>query len=98
MSTGQTSASVAAMAGSPATSGETSTSINRLDMGAIRDLGPDHPGDVLDPFGHLDPGGVQAGDLLARGVLLALHDRPRVAERHAGHLVHEAAGHERDDR
>ena len=32
------------------------------------------------------------------GVLLALDDRAGVAEAHAGHLVHEASGHERDDR
>src|SRR3954447_13422925 len=98
MSTGQTSASLAAMAASAATSGETSTSMNRLDMGALREFGPDRSRDVLDPLGDLDPGRLQAGDLLARRVLLAFHDRPRVAERHAGHLVHEAAGHEGDDR
>src|SRR4051812_22523122 len=98
MSTGQTSASVAASAVSAAASGVTSTSMKRLDMGAIRDLGPDHLGDVLDALGDIDARGVQPGDLLARGVLLALDDRAGVPEGHAWHLVHDPARHERDDR
>src|SRR3954452_6295297 len=97
MSTGQTSASVAAIAASPATSGDTSTSMKRLDMAALPDPGPHHSGDVLDPLGDLDAGRGEARDLLARRVLLALDDGAGVPERHAWHLVHEAAGHEGDD-
>src|SRR3954464_10410762 len=97
MSTGQTSVSFAASAWSDATSGETSTSMKRLDMRTLGDPGPHHPGDVLDPLGDLDPGGGQARNLLGRGVLLALDDRAGVAKGHARHLVHEAACHERDD-
>src|SRR4051795_11580735 len=98
MSTGQTSVSFAARAWSDATSGETSTSMKRLDMRTLRDPGPHHAWDVLDPLGDLDPGRGQARDLLRRGVLLALDDRAGVAEGHARHLVHEAARHEGHDR
>src|SRR4051794_19099836 len=98
MSTGQTSASFAAMAASEATSEATSTSMKRLDMGPLRDLRPHHPGDVLDPLGALDAGGVQPRDLLGRGALLPLDDRAGVPKGHARHLAHDPARHERDDR
>ena len=57
-------------------------------------------GDLVDPLDHGDPGGLEAGDLLRRGVLVALDDRAGVAEAHPLHLlvVHELAGHEGDDR
>src|SRR3954467_9259312 len=96
MSTGQTSVSLAAMTASAATPGAISTSMKRLDM--LGDPRADHARDVLDPLGDLDTCRGEAGDLLGRRVLLTLHDRAGVAERHAGHLVHEAPGHEGKDR
>ena len=44
------------------------------------------------------PAAREPRDLLGRRVGLALDDRAGVAEAHARHLVHEAAGHEGDDR
>src|SRR5271167_2644761 len=102
MSTGQTSASFAASAGSEAVASSTSIAMNvpslRIRAFLRADLLADHLRDVLDPLGDRDAGAFEALDLLGRRVLLALDDRARVPEAHAGHLVHEAAGHERDDR
>ena len=44
------------------------------------------------------PGLGEARDLFGGGVFFALDDGAGVSEGHAGHVVHEAAGHERDDR
>src|SRR5215207_9671873 len=102
MSTGQTSSSLAASAASPATASSTSMPmkiaslrIGRAPLGELRlhDLG-----DLRDLLCDGDAGLREAGDLLSRRVLLALDDRAGVAEAHARHLVHEAPGHERDDR
>src|ERR671933_1673364 len=100
MSTGQTSASCAATAGSCAAPGATSTAMKRLDTGApaLGDGLLDEVGDVLDALRDRYAGLGQTRDLLGRGVLAPLDDRPGVAERHPRHLVHEAARHERDDR
>src|SRR5215211_8891956 len=100
MSTGQTSVSLAASCASPVTASSTSMPMkiaslrigrrSQLRLHDLRDLG-----DLLrDGYAGL----CEAGDLLRGGVLLALDDRSGVAEAHAGHLVHEAARHEGDDR
>ena len=111
MSTGQ--ASVELWASSPSAAAESSTStamkIPSLPLRAPLGSGsaPTPPrseilaptiGDVLDSLGHLDAGRRQAGDLLAGRVGLAFDDRAGVAEAHPGHLVHEPARHEGDDR
>ena len=53
----------------------------------------DPVGDLVDPLDDGDAGGLEAGDLLGRRVLVALDDRAGVAEAHALHLlvVHEPA-------
>src|SRR5947208_12422230 len=100
MSTGQTSASLAASCPSPATASSTSMpmKIASLRIGGGSQLAPHDLRDLRDLLGNGDPGLRQARDLLGGSVLLALHDRAGVAEAHARHLVHEAPGHERDDR
>src|SRR3954452_10332074 len=99
MSTGQTSSSLRASSTSPLTSSATSTSIKVPSASAIELLLNDVR-DLVDALDDRDAGGLEAGDLLGRRVLLALHDRAGVAEGHSLHLlvVHELARHERDDR
>src|SRR3954447_24497596 len=65
---------------------------------ASADLLLDEVGDLRDLLGHGDPRVVESLDLLRGRVGLALDDRAGVAEAHARHLVHEAAGHEGHDR
>src|ERR671933_756584 len=99
MSTGQTSVSLAAIAGSPAASSATSmpmkmpsermgSDLLRGDVdAALGELGLHDLRDLGDLLGDRDPGLRQARDLLARRVLLALDDRAGMAEAHARHLV-----------
>src|SRR5436189_3878210 len=100
MSTGQTSSSFAASCASPATASSTSMPMKMasLRIGGGPQLALHDLRDLRDLLGDRDAGLGEAGDLLGGRVLLALHDRAGVAEAHARHLVHEAAGHERDDR
>src|SRR4051794_27374603 len=100
MSTGQTSASLAASCASPATVSSTSIPMKMasLRIGGGSQLRLHDLRDLRDLLGDRDPCLGQSLDLLGSGVLLALDNRPGVAEAHAGHLVHEAAGHERHDR
>src|SRR5207244_2242467 len=98
--TGQTSSSLAASSSSPATASSTSMPMKMasLRIGGGSQLRPHDVRDLRDLLGDGDAGLGEAGDLLGRRVLLALDDRAGVAEAHARHLVHEPAGHERDDR
>src|SRR5882724_5707351 len=100
--TGQTSSSFAASCASPATASSTSMPMKiaslRIGGAPLGELGPHDLRDLGDLLSHGDAGLREAGDLLGGGVLLALDDRAGVAEAHAGHLVHEAPRHERDDR
>src|SRR5262249_46552879 len=98
MFTGQTSTSFFASAGSAATFGSTSTSMNMPAMSVPSQSLLHERGDVLDALGDGDPGRLHALDLVRGRVGLALDDRAGVAEAHARHGVHEAAGHEGDDR
>src|SRR5438552_14091693 len=102
MSTGQTSASLAASSASPVTASSTSMPMKiaslRIGGAPLRELGPHDLRDLRDLLRDGDARLCQARDLLRGGVLLALDDRAGVPEAHAGHLVHEAPGHERDDR
>ena len=101
MSTGQASSSFFASSESSATCSSSSTSMKipfSVAHRAERLL--DAVGDLVDPLDDRNAGGFEPRDLLGRRVLLALDDRAGVAEAHALHLlvVHELAGHERDDR
>src|SRR5919112_5358093 len=111
MSTGHTSASLAAIAGSVTYWSSTSMPMNvasvrigspvllRRDFdAALGELALHDLRDLGDLLRDRDAGLGEAGDLLGRGVLLALDDRAGMAEAHARHLVHEPAGHERHDR
>src|SRR6185295_1857431 len=101
MLTGQTSVSFFATAASLAAAASTSTLMNipfGISAPCLGETFFDEARDVLDAFGHRDAGGIHALDLVGGGVGLALDDGAGVAEAHARHLVHEATGHEGDDR
>src|SRR3954470_18886417 len=100
MSTGQTSASLAASCASPATASSTSMPMKMasLRIGGGSQLALHDLRDLGDLLRDRDPGLREARYLLGGRVLLALDDRAGVAEAHPRHLVHEPAGHERHDR
>src|SRR5262249_38564853 len=90
MFTGHTSVSFFASAGSAAACASTWTSMNMpgISVSCLCEALLDQSGDLLDALRHGDAGDLHALDLVGRRIGLALDDRARVPESHAGHLVH----------